>query len=185
MALSIWNLPKKRFTTLGLNLRNVQSRSPMRRKPKKKLPVTLRRPLPVASRMNEQWALDFVHDSLSTGRTFRCLSVLDTYARECLCLHSDTSIPGKTVTAILDRLIERRGKPETIITDNGPEFTGKTLSVWAEKQDITLTHINPGRPTENAFVESFQGRFRDECLNLHWFGPLAEAQERIDRKSVV
>jgi len=152
----------------------------LRRKPRKKLPITLRLPLPVLSRMNEQWALDFIHDSLSTGRTFRCLSILDIYARECLSLHVDTSIPGKMVTTVLDRLIEQRGKPETIITDNGPEFTGKAFFAWAEKQNITLTHINPGRPTENGFVESFQGRFRDECLNLHWFSSLTEAREKIE-----
>lgn len=152
----------------------------LRTKPKKKLPVTLRVPLPIPSRINEQWALDFIHDSISTGRTFRCLSILDIYARECLSLHVDTSIPGKAVTTVLDRLIEARGKPRTLITDNGPEFTGKALFAWAEMHKVCIVHINPGKPMENGFVESFQGKLRDECLNLNWFSSLKEAREKIE-----
>lgn len=152
----------------------------LKNKPKKRLPLDIRVPLSIPSHMNEQWALDFVHDRLSTGRAFRCLSIIDIYARECLCLHVDTSIPGKVVTGVLDRVIEQRGKPQIIITDNGPELTGKALFTWAEENKVILNHINPGRPMENAFVESFQGRLRDECLNLNWFTSLLQAKEQIE-----
>jgi putative transposase len=152
----------------------------IRTKPRKKLPVTLRLPLPVPAQINDQWALDFVHDRTAGGRSFRCLSILDIYARECLTIHVDTSIPGKVVTDVLDRLIEMRGKPQSLITDNGPEFTAKAFLFWAEKHQIHLIHINPGKPMENGFIESFQGKFRDECLNLHWFSSLADARQKIE-----
>jgi putative transposase len=152
----------------------------LRTKPRKKLPVTLRLPLPVPTQINDQWALDFVHDRTSGGRSFRCLSILDIYARECLTIHVDTSIPAKVVTGVLDRLFETRGKPQSLITDNGPEFTAKAFLFWAEEHQIRIIHINPGKPMENAFVESFQGKFRDECLNLHWFSSLADARQKIE-----
>jgi len=152
----------------------------IRTKPKKKLPIMLRLPLPVPARINDQWALDFVHDRTAGGRSFRCLSILDIATRECPAIHVDTSIPGKAVTDVLDRLTETRGKPQIIITDNGPEFTAKAFLSWAEKQDIHISHIHPGKPMENGFVESFQGKFRDECLNLHWFSSLADARQKIE-----
>jgi len=152
----------------------------IRIKPRKKLPVTLRLPLPVPTRINDQWALDFVHDRTAGGRSFRCLSILDISTRGCPAIHVDTSIPATVVTQVLDRLTETRGKPQIIITDNGPEFTANVFLSWAEKQDIRISHIHPGKPMENGFVESFQGKFRDECLNLHWFSSLADARTKIE-----
>lgn len=152
----------------------------LRTKRKKKIPLTLRTPLAVPTRSNDQWALDFVHDRTATGRTFRCLSILDIYARECPVIHVDTSIPAKAVTEVLSRLIETRGKPQSLIVDNGPEFTAKAFLTWAEKHQIRIIHINPGKPMENGFIESFQGKFRDECLNLHWFTSLIDAREKIE-----
>ena len=152
----------------------------LRTKLKKKLPITLRAPLPVPSSINDQWALDFVHDRTATGRTFRCLSILDIYGRECPAIHVDTSIPAKVVTEVLDRLIQTRGKPQSLIVDNGPEFTAKIFLTWAENYQIRIIHINPGKPMENGFIESFQGKFRDECLNLHWFTSLHDAREKIE-----
>jgi len=152
----------------------------LRTKLKKKLPITLRAPLAVPARTNDQWALDFVHDRTSTGRTFRCLSILDIYGRECPAIHVDTSIPAKTVTEVLDRLIETRGKPQNLIVDNGPEFTAQAFLAWAEEHQIRIIHINPGKPMENGFIESFQGKFRDECLNLHWFTSFHDAREKIE-----
>lgn len=143
-------------------------------------PFTLRVPLPVPQSVNDQWALDFVHDRTAGGRAFRCLSVLDIATRECPVIHVDTSIPAKVVTGVLDRLIETRGKPQNIITDNGPEFTANAFLSWAEKHQIRVIHINPGKPMENAFIESFQGKLRDECLNLHWFTALADARGKIE-----
>jgi len=152
----------------------------IRTKPRKKLPLALRVPLPVPQSVNDQWALDFVHDRTAGGRAFRCLSVLDIATRECPVIHVDTSIPAKVVTGVLDRLIETRGKPQNIITDNGPEFTANAFLSWAEKHQIHVIHINPGKPMENAFIESFQGKLRDECLNLHWFTALADARGKIE-----
>jgi putative transposase len=140
----------------------------------------LRLPLPVPTRINDQWALDFVHDRTAGGRSFRCLSILDISTRECPAIHVDTSIPGKAVTDALDRLIETRGKPKIIVTDNGPEFTAKAFLSWAEKQDIRISHIHPGKPMKNAFVESFHGKFRDKCLNFHWFRSFAVTRQKIE-----
>lgn len=140
----------------------------------------IRLPLPIPQYINELWAMDFIHDSTSAGRRFRCLAILDIYSRECLAIRVDTSIPSKAVIDTLDRLIETRGKPSAMITDNGPEFTSRAFHTWAHEKGVRLCFIQPGKPMENAFIESFQGRLRDECLNLHWFRTVQSAKEIIE-----
>ena len=153
----------------------------IRTKKRKKLSGLMRLQLPVAERVNQTWAMDFVSDSLYTGRRFRCLNIVDTFTRECIAIRVDTSISGFVVTRILDQLGEFRGLPETIVIDNGPEFTGKAMSEWAYRTDVKLAFIRPGKPIENAYVESFNGKLRDECLNEHWFLALSDARERIEK----
>jgi putative transposase len=153
----------------------------LRTRRRKKLPSVMRSPLPVPAGPNDQWAMDFVHDSFVNGRKFKCLSVLDLFSRESLFIYVGTSIPSRVVVDVLDRLLETRGVPKSIMTDNGPEFTSKAIHTWADQRRIEIIHVNPGRPMENAFVESFQGKFRDECLNLQWFQALADARDKIER----
>lgn len=153
----------------------------LRRKPRKKLPSGLRVPLPQPTLPNEQWAIDFVHDMTATSRRFRCLTVLDIFTRECLAVRVDTSISGKAVIDTLQRLLGFRGKPQTIVLDNGPELTSNVLQSWAEGKAIHLAYIRPGKPIDNAFIESFQGKFRDECLDQHWFTSLPEARQIIEQ----
>lgn len=153
----------------------------LRTKPRKKLPSGIRVPLPRPTLPNELWAMDFIHDMTAASRRFRCLSVLDVASRECLAIRVDTSISGKAVQDTLERLCETRGTPKIIVLDNGPEFTSTVLHTWTRKKGIHLSYIRPGRPMENAFIESFQGRLRDECLNQHWFTTLHEAREIIEQ----
>ena len=109
--------------------------------------------------------MDFVSDGLATGRALRILTVVDSYTRECPAIEVDTGLSSQRVTRVLERVIEQRGKPEAIRCDNGPEFTSRHFLVWCEERGIRLIHIQPGRPMQNGHVESFNGRFRDECLN--------------------
>jgi putative transposase len=125
---------------------------------------------------NEQWGLDFVSDSLAGGRRIRLLAVVDTFTREALAIEVDASLPGARVAQVLDRLVAARGSPREIVLDNGPELTGRVLDQWAYERGVQLRFIAPGKPVENAFVESFNGRLRDECLNEHWFLSLADAR---------
>jgi putative transposase len=120
--------------------------------------------------------MDFIHDQLASGRRFRCLTLVDDFTRQCLALHVDTSIGGAAVVAILEQLATSRGLPSSITTDNGPEFTGRALHLWAQGAGVSINHIQPGKPMQNAFIESFNGTFRDYCLNQHWFGSLNEAR---------
>lgn len=152
----------------------------LRRKRRKKLPAAVRVPIPSPQAPDERWSMDFIHDQLSSGRRFRCLTLVDDFTRQCLALHVDTSIGGATVVAVLERLALARGLPKTITVDNGPEFTGKALHLWAQRSGVTLHHIQPGKPMQNAFIESFNGTFRDDCLNQHWFRSLAEARLLIE-----
>lgn len=152
----------------------------IRTKKHKKLQSTVRLVLQTPDTINKQWAIDFVHDSIVTGRRFRCFSILDVFSRECVAIQVDTSISAKTVTDTLERLIAIRGAPETITVDNGPEFTSKAFRAWAQEHRIMIYYIQPGKPMENAFIESFQGKFRDECLNLHLFLSIPEARARIE-----
>ena len=138
--------------------------------------------VPVAShlvRSNQEWALDFVSDSLGTGRGIRVLAVVDTFTRENLSLEVDTSLSSHRVTRALEAVIERRGTPESIRCDNGPELTSRHFLSWCDERKIQLIHIQPGRPMQNGHVESFNGRLRDECLNANWFRTLADARGKI------
>ena len=132
------------------------------------------------TRTNQRWSMDFMGDTLATGRTFRLLNVVDDFSRECLVIDAATSIPGTRVVRVLDELTELRGLPETIVIDNGPEFTSRALDEWAYRRGVRLLFITPGRPIENAYVESFNGKFRDECLNEHWFLSIDEVRATIE-----
>lgn len=137
--------------------------------------------VPVASdlmRSNQEWALDFVSDALATGRGIRALTVVDAFTRENLSLEVDTSLSSR-VTRALEVVIERRGMPESIRCDNGPELTSRHFLSWCEERKIQLIHIQPGRPMQNGHIESFNGRLRDECLNANWFHNLADARRKI------
>jgi len=128
---------------------------------------------------NQEWALDFVHDAAESGRKFHVLSVIDVYTRECLALEVDTSFASRRVTRELERIVAERGVPEAIRCDNGPEFTSRHFLAWGMERKIELVHIEAGRPVQNAYVESFHGKLRDECLNASWFGNLFEARAKI------
>lgn len=124
--------------------------------------------------------MDFVHDQLACGRRFRVLNVVDNYSRECVGQLAAFSISGQRVARFLDDLLKQRGKPRSITCDNGTEFTSKALFFWSKDEKVKLNFIQPGKPTQNAFVESFNGKFRDHCLNQHWFRSIDEARGLID-----
>lgn len=124
--------------------------------------------------------MDFVSDQLSNGRRFRVLNVIDEFTRECLGQVVDTSIGGLRVAQHLTQLVEEWGKPEVVVCDNGTEFTSKAMFHWAQDNGVVLGFISPGKPTENAFCESFNGKFRSSCLDLHWFRDMAEARRDIE-----
>ena len=147
---------------------------------RRKYAAVVRSPLSEATRPNERWAIDFIQDSLWCGRKFRTFSVVDTFSRECLTVESDTSLPSYRVVRILDRLAELKGFPASIRVDNGPEFIAKALDEWAYRNNVKLDFIRPGKPVENAYVESFHGKFRDECLNKNYFLDLQEAKDIIE-----
>ena len=152
----------------------------LRKKRRRKGAAGARVILPPAQRTNERWSMDFVTDSIITGRRFRALTIVDDYTRECPAIEVDTSLSGRRVVGVLDRLAEIRGLPEVITIDNGPEFAGKALDAWAYRRGVKLSFIRPGKPIENAFIESFNGRFRDECLNTNWFISLKHARSIIE-----
>ena len=134
---------------------------------------------PAVTGPDQEWALDFVHDAAESGRKFRVLSVIDVYTRECLVLEVDTSFASRRVTRELEKIVAERTRPLAIRCDNGPEFTSRHFLAWAMERQIELLHIEPGRPVQNAHVESFHGKLRDECLNASWFGNLFEARVKI------
>jgi putative transposase len=150
----------------------------MRRKRRKRL-LRAGSPRAAPSGPNQEWALDFVHDTAESGRAFRVLSVIDVYTRECLALEVDTGFAGRRVTRVLEQLVEERGRPLALRCDNGPEFTSRQFLAWCVERGIELVHIEPGKPVQNAHVESFHGRLREECLNVSWFGNLFEARRKI------
>jgi putative transposase len=152
----------------------------LRKRKKKRQTAALRIVLPTPTEPNKRWSMDFVSDQLSDGRKFRSLTIVDDYSREAPAIEVDTSLPGKRVTRVLNRLAETRGLPDAIVIDNGPEFSGKELDSWAHERKVKLCFIRPGKPVENAYIESFNGKFRDECLNEHWFTSLKDAQEKIE-----
>jgi putative transposase len=152
----------------------------VRRRRRKRLSRGERVPLPLASRPGERWSMDFMLDTLADGRSFRTLNIVDDFTRECVAIEVDRSLPGARVVRVLERLRGTHGLPQTIVVDNGPEFIGRTVDAWAYKAGVSLRFIRPGKPIENAYVESFNGKFRDECLNEHWFLNMADAQQVIE-----
>jgi len=131
---------------------------------------------PGATGLHQRWSMDFVSDQLADGRKLRMLTVVDDFSRQSLAIEVDTSLSGQRVCRVLDRLVMEHGHPERIVTDNGPEFTGKALDQWAYEHRVTLQFIEPGKPVQNAFAESFNGTLRNECLNEHWFTSLPETK---------
>jgi putative transposase len=151
----------------------------MLRRKKRKHWVRVGKPLVARTSANQEWALDFVHDAVECGRTIRVLSVVDAYTRECLALEVDTSFASRRVTRVLEQIVAERGQPQAIRCDNGPELTSRHFLAWCVERQIELLHIQPGKPTQNARVESFHGRLRDECLNVSWFQNLFDAKRKI------
>lgn len=141
----------------------------------------VRVPLPEAARRNERWSMDFVSDRLADGHWFRILTVLDQYTRECLCAYADRSQTGEKVVEQMKRLAAVRGAPVSITTDNGGEFAGRAMETWAYQAGVKLDFIRPGKPVENGYIESFNGRLRDECLNAEVFFHLTDAREKLER----
>lgn len=140
----------------------------------------MRVPLGAPVRANQGWSMDFMTDALAEGRRFRLLTVVDDYTREALAIEVDHSLPGLRVWRVLERLSASRGRPEWIVCDNGPEFSGQVLDQWAFENGVQLHFITPGKPSENAYVESFNGKLRDECLNENWFVTVPEAREVVE-----
>jgi putative transposase len=156
-----------------------EERLAVRRRGGRKRALGTRRPMTLPQAVNQRWSLDFASDALSHGRRFRVLCVLDDFSRECLALVVDTSISGQRVARELDQLIAWRGRPAIIVSDNGSELTSNAILRWAEERAVQWHYIAPGKPVQNAFAESFIGRFRDECLNESLFGSLAAARRLI------
>jgi putative transposase len=152
----------------------------LRRKRRVKRAAVARTPVERPTRVNQRWSMDFMRDTLASGRPFRTFNVGDDLSRESLAIEADYSLPGARVVRVLDALITERGAPETIVCDNGPEFVGRALDAWAYQHGVRLHFIQPGKPVQNAMIESFNGRFRDECLNQHWFLDLRDARRIID-----
>lgn len=136
-------------------------------------------PLRQHTAANQEWALDFAHDTVAVGRAIRVLSVVDAYTRECLALEVDTSFASRRATRVLDEIIEHRGEPRSIRCDNGPELTSRHFLAWCIERKIELVHIQPGKPTQNAHVESFHGRLGEECLRISWFHNVFDARQKI------
>ena len=151
----------------------------MRKRRTRRRAVGARAPILVEARPNARWSLDFVHDQFACGRRFRILNVVDDVTRECLAAIPDTSISGRRVARELTTLIEQRGKPGMIVSDNGTEFTSNAMLAWAEEHNITWHFIAPGKPMQNGFCESFNGRMRDELLNESLFFGLDHARTKI------
>jgi putative transposase len=171
-----WRVNHKRLERLyreeGLSLRR-------RRRRKRLSHLRVVRQAPVAA--NQAWALDFVHDRLMDGRAFRALAVIDEWSRESLAIEVDLSLTGERVKRVLERLRSARGLPAIIQTDNGPEFTCRVLDQWAFEHDVKLQFIEPGKPIQNAFIESFNSRLREECLNEHVFVSLEDARNKVEK----
>jgi putative transposase len=137
--------------------------------------------VPSAMAPNEHWAMDFVRDTRADGRAFRALTLVDACTRECPVIEVDVSLGGARVVAVLERLRTSRGLPQRITVDNGPEFRSKALDAWAHQHGVQLQFSRPGKPVDNTFIEAFNGRLRDECLNKHWFLSLVDAQRTIEQ----
>ncbi len=156
-----------------------EERLAMRPKKRKRFRAEARVPLVLPTQANEVWTMDFTRDALASGGKFRTLNLMDGFTREALEIEVDRSLPGRRVVGVLDGLKETRGLPEAIQLDNGPEFICRRVDQWAYWNGVRLHFIDPGKPTQNAFIESFNGKFRDECLNQNWFFDLVDARRII------
>jgi putative transposase len=153
----------------------------IRRRPKRRIPQRVKEPLLIPEGINKTWSLDFMSDSLVDGRRFRLLNVMDDYNRESLAIEVDTSLPTQRVIRVLERLVEYRGKPESIRMDNGPEFISEKLKVWCEERGIRLLFIQPGKPVQNAFIGRKNGSMRKELLDAYLFFTLDEVRMRAEQ----
>ena len=151
----------------------------VRRRKKAKRPPSERVPLQLAQKLNDVWSMDFVSDSLSNGRRIKCLTVADDFSHECVDIAVDYGISGQYVTRLLDQAATFRGYPLAVRTDNGPEFTSRAFMAWATAHGVRHILTQPGRPMQNGYIESFNGKFRDECLNEQWFDSLSQARSTI------
>ena len=171
-----WEVNLKRthriYNELGLQLRN--------KTPKRRVKAKLRDDRRAASTSNDVWAMDFVHDQLATGQKIRVLTIVDTFSRFSPALDPRFSYRAEDVVATLERACATTGYPKTIRVDQGTEFVSRDLDLWAYVKGVTLDFSRPGKPTDNAFIEAFNGRFRAECLNAHWFLTLADAREKLE-----
>jgi len=171
-----WPVNPKRiyrlYKEMGLQLRN--------KTPKRRVKAKLREDRQQAVGPNEVWAMDFVHDQLATGKKLRVLTVVDTFSRYVPVLDVRYSYRGEDVVATLDRVCRTAGYPKTIRVDQGSEFVSRDMDLWAYQRGVVLDFSRPGKPTDNAFIEAFNGRFRAECLNQHWFLTLADAAEKLE-----
>lgn len=158
----------------------VAERLQVRRRRRKKVPAVDRQPLVRPTRPNEVWSADFVFDRTAEGRVLKCLAIVDDATTEAVAVVPARALGGLPVTRVLDRLAIERGLPKMLRTDNGLEFCGRAMLTWAHDRGVTLRLIEPGKPNQNAYIESFNGRLRDECLNEHWFTSLAHAQVVIE-----
>lgn len=170
-----WKVNIKRVHRL-YKLEGLEVRTKKRRKRASHLRVVP----PPATAPNERWSMDFMRDTLDDGRPFRILTVVDTFTRECPLLAADTSLNGKRVAELLDLVSAERGYPKTITVDNGTEFYSKAMDAWAYQRGVQLEFIRPGKPVENAFIESFNGRLRDELLNGELFMGLSDARQKLE-----
>jgi len=152
----------------------------LRRRKGKRFRAEARVPLVLPTRVNQMWTMDFTRDTLASGMKFRTLNLMDGCSREALWIEVDTSLPGQRVVQVLDSVAQERGFPEAIQVDNGPEFISRAVDQWADAHGVTLHFIDPGKPVQNAFIESFNGKFRDECLNQSWYTNLEDARQVIE-----
>ncbi len=157
-----------------------EARLQVKRRRRKKVPVIDRQPLLRPQRRNEVWSADFVFDRTADGRVVKCLTIVDDATHEAVAIVPARALGGLPITRVLDHLAVSRGLPQVLRTDNGAEFCGRTMRTWAHQRGLTLRLIEPGKPNQNAYIESFNGRFRDECLNEHWFTSLAHARTVIE-----
>ncbi len=171
-----WDVNMKRtyriYRDLGLQLRN--------KTPKRRVKAKLREDRCEATRPNETWAMDFVHDELATGKKIRVLTIVDTFSRYVPALDPRFSYRAEDVVDTLEKVCSQIGYPRTIRVDQGSEFVSRDLDLWAYTKSVTLDFSRPGKPTDNAYIEAFNGRFRAECLNAHWFLTLADAAEKLE-----
>jgi putative transposase len=157
-----------------------EERLTVRKRGGRKRALGTRAPMAIPQDRNLRWSLDFVMDTLVNGRRFRILTLVDDFTRECLALVADSSLTAPRVARELDRIIETRGRPRMIVSDNGTEFTSNAILAWQQEREVEWHYIAPGKPMQNGFVESFNGRLRDECLNEHLFTNLNEARQIIE-----